>query len=440
MQVTLETTEGLERKMRISVPADQLETQIDEKLKQTAQQVRLKGFRPGKVPMREVKRRFGAGIRQEVSSELIQTSFTEAVQQESVAPAGTPQIEDVKMEAGQDLEYTAIFEVFPEVEPGDYSKVTIERPVSEVTDDDLERMTEKLRSQRIDYSQVERKVAEEDRVNIDFEGFIDDEPFDGNKAEGSDIVIGSGNMIPGFEEGIIGCEAGDNKDLEVSFPEDYHVEDLAGKAAVFKITVNSVSEPTKPDLDDEFFKQFGVEEGGLEAFRDEMRSNMVKELERAIKQRTKAQVMDGLVDTTEVDVPKALVDGEIDRMRHEAVHQYGGHDSIDPSVLPAEMFETQARHRVTLGLIINAVVEASSVEVDEERVQQTIEEMASSYEDSEQVIDFYKSNEEQLSQIKNLVLEEQVVDLLLDQATVKDVTMTYEEVMESLQSESGSAT
>ena len=440
MQVLLETTEGLERKMRISVPADRIETQIEEKLKQTAQQVRLKGFRPGKVPMREIKRRFGAGIRQEVSSDLIQTSFTEAVQQESVAPAGTPQIEDVKMEAGEDLEYTAVFEVFPEVQPGDFSKVTIEQPVSAVTDDDLELMTEKLRSQRVEYTQVEREAAEEDRVNIDFEGLIDDEPFDGNKAEGSDIVIGSGNMIPGFEDGIVGCIAGDSKDVEVSFPEDYHVDDLAGKPAVFKIIVNSVSEPTKPELDDEFFKQFGIEEGGLEAFQADIRDNMEKELQRAIKQRIKSQVMDGLIETTEIEVPKALVDSEIDRMRQGAIQQYGGNDSIDPSLLPAEMFEKEASRRVTLGLIVKAVVESSSVTSDEEKVKKTIEEMASAYEDSEQVINFYNSNEQQLSQIRNMVLEDEVVELLLDQAKVEDVRMTYEEVMQSLQSDTEAAT
>ena len=440
MQVLLETTEGLERKMRISVPADRIETQIEEKLKQTAQQVRLKGFRPGKVPMREIKRRFGAGIRQEVSSDLIQTSFTEAVQQESVAPAGTPQIEDVKMEAGEDLEYTAVFEVFPEVQPGDFSKVTIEQPVSAVTDDDLELMTEKLRSQRVEYTQVEREAAEEDRVNIDFEGLIDDEPFDGNKAEGSDIVIGSGNMIPGFEDGIVGCIAGDSKDVEVSFPEDYHVDDLAGKPAVFKIIVNSVSEPTKPELDDEVFQQFGIEEGGLVAFQADIRDNMEKELQRAIKQRIKSQVMDGLIETTEIEVPKALVDSEIDRMRQGAIQQYGGNDSIDPSLLPAEMFEKEASRRVTLGLIVKAVVESSSVTVDEEKVRKTIEEMASAYDDSEQVINFYNSNEQQLNQIRNMVLEDEVVELLLDQAKVEDVRMTYEEVMQSLQSDTEAAT
>jgi trigger factor len=435
MQVSLETTSGLERKMRVSVPADEIDTQVDVKIKQTAQQVKLKGFRPGKVPLSEVKRRFGAGIRQEVSSEVIQSSFNSAVQQESVVPAGTPKIEDVTLETGQDLEYTAIFEVFPEVEPGDFSKVTIEQPVSEVNDDDLDLMTDKLQEQRIEYVDVDRAAAEDDKVNIDFEGFIDDEPFDGGKAEGSDLIIGSSSMIPGFEEGLVGSKAGDTPELNVSFPEDYQAENLAGKAAVFKTIVNKVSEPKRPALDDEFFKQFGVEEGGLSAFRTEIRGNMEKELDRAVKQRTKTQVMDSLIETTAVEVPKALIDNEVNRMRQEAVQQYGGSDKIDPSVLPAEMFESQAQKRVTLGLIVNAIVEKSSLTVDEDRVQKTIEEMASSYDDAAQVINFYNSNEQQMMQIKNMVLEEQVVELLVDKATVKEVKMSYEEVMESLQAE-----
>ena len=435
MQVSLETTSGLERKMRVSVPADEIDTQVDVKIKQTAQQVKLKGFRPGKVPLSEVKRRFGAGIRQEVSSEVIQSSFNSAVQQESVVPAGTPKIEDVTLETGQDLEYTAIFEVFPEVEPGDFSKVTIEQPVSEVNDDDLDLMTDKLQEQRIEYVDVDRAAAEDDKVNIDFEGFIDDEPFDGGKAEGSDLIIGSSSMIPGFEEGLVGSKAGDTPELNVSFPEDYQAENLAGKAAVFKTIVNKVSEPKRPALDDEFFKQFGVEEGGLSAFRTEIRGNMEKELDRAVKQRTKTQVMDSVIETTAVEVPKALIDNEVNRMRQEAVQQYGGSDKIDPSVLPAEMFESQAQKRVTLGLIVNAIVEKSSLTVDEDRVQKTIEEMASSYDDAAQVINFYNSNEQQMMQIKNMVLEEQVVELLVDKATVKEVKMSYEEVMESLQAE-----
>ena len=439
MQVTLETTEGLKRKMRVNVPADQLERKVDEKLKEAAQRASLKGFRPGKVPMREVKRRFEAGIRQEVSSELVQQTFNEAIQQESVAPAGPPKIEDVVMLPGQNLEYTALFEVFPEINPGDFSTVVIEQPVAEVSGDDIDMMIEKLREQRVEYNKVEREAREGDKLNIDFEGFVENEPFEGNKAEGSDIVIGSGSMIPGFEDGLIDCLAGIEKELEVTFPDDYHVDALAGKPAVFKLAINAVYEPVKPELDENFFKQFGLEENDLDRFKTKVRENMDKELVQAVKQRVSNQVMDGLLAVHNIDVPRAPVEREIERLRQETVQRYGGSDKFDPSILPTEMFEAQALRRVTLGLLVNALVEEESVEIDEERVREKIEEMASSYEDPNQVIEFFSKDEQQQNQIRSMVVEEQVVDLLLARAVVEEKTMSYEEVLKSLQPEDGPA-
>jgi trigger factor len=429
MQVTLETTTNLERKMRISVPTDQVETRVNDKLKEAAGQVKINGFRPGKVPMREVKRRFGEGIRQEVSSELMQSSYSEALQQEDVSPAGTPQIEEVSMEAGKDLEFTAIFEVFPEVVLGDFSTISVEKPNAQINDSDLDKMIVKLQDQRMEFAAVERGAKTDDKVNIDFEGFIDGEAFDGGKGEGADIVIGSGSMIPGFEEGLIDCKAGDEKDLELKFPDEYQAENLAGKDSLFKMKVNTVSEPKKPELDDDFFKLFGVDEGGLDAFRVEVRGNMEKELEAAVTGKIKTQVMDGLVETNDLDLPKALITAEIDRMRQEAVQQFGGAQQIDPSVLPAEMFEKQAEKRVKLGLIVSAIVEQLEVKVDDEKVKETIEKMASSYEDPEQVMNYYYGNEQQLSQIQNLVLEEQVVETILAKAAVTDVTLAYDEAI-----------
>ncbi len=429
MEVTIESTSNLERKMRISVPAGEVENQVNAKLKQAAGQVKINGFRPGKVPMREVKRRFGEGIRQEVSSELMQSSFSEALEKEDVAPAGMPQIEEVSMEAGKDLEFTAVFEVFPEVVLGDFSKINVEKPVSTVVDDDLGAMIEKLLEQRLDYAETDRPSQAEDRINIDFEGFVDGEAFDGGKGEAADIVIGSGSMIPGFEDGLVGLSAGDEKDLELSFPEEYQAENLAGKAAVFKIKVNKVSEPKKPELNDEFFKLFGVDEGGEDAFRTEVRGNMERELETAIKNKVKNQVMDGLVETTELDLPKALISNEVDRMRQEAVQQFGGADKIDPSVLPAEMFEKQAEKRVKLGLLVSAIVEQLDVKVDNDKVKETIENMASTYEEPEEVVNYYYNNEQQLNQIQNMVLEEQVVDKILEKANITEISMSYEEAV-----------
>ena len=432
MQVTVENTSDLERKMRVTIPSDEVEVQVTEKIKQTAKQVRLKGFRPGKVPLKEVKRRFGAGIRQEVSSEVIQSTYGQALQQEDINPAGMPKIEDVKIEEGQDLEYTAVFEVFPEVEVAGFDGIEVEKLSSQVGDDDLEKMIQTLREQRTEFSDVERAAVDGDKLNIDFEGFVDDEAFEGGKAESADILLGSGQMIPGFEEGLIGLSGDDEKDLEVTFPEDYQAENLAGKVAVFKIKVNSVSEPVLPELDDEFFTLFDVKEGGLEAFREEVKSNMQRELDASIKAKVKNQVMDGLDATNELELPQALLDEEVNRMRQEAVQQFGGGQGapqIDPSVLPAEMFSDQAGKRVKLALIINAIVEKNELKPDEDKVRETIETMASSYEDPEQVINFYYSNEQQLSQIRNVVLEEQIVDLVLETAKVSEKAVSYEEAV-----------
>lgn len=429
MQVTLETAEGLQRKMRITVPSDEVEQQVEAKIKQTAGQVRIKGFRPGKVPLREVRRRFGDGIRQEVGSEMMQTKFAEAIQEQAVSPAGMPSIEDVKLESGKDLEFTAVFEVFPEVELKSFADINIEKPVAEVTDADIDKMIDTLRDQQVEYAPVERAAANDDKIKIDFEGFIDGEAFEGGKAEGADLTLGSGQMIPGFEEALVGVNPGDDTEISVTFPEDYQAENLKGKEATFKIHVHDVSEPRKPELDDEFFQKFGVEEGGLDAFRAEVKSNMEKELESAIQNKVRGQVMDGLLELNEVEIPQSLLDQEIDRMRHDAVHQFGGHDKIDPSVLPAEMFTDQAKRRVSLGLIVNAIVEQQDVKLDDDRVRTKIESMASSYEQPEQVVQYYYSNEQALSQIQNLVLEEQVVDHILETAKVSEKSVGYDEAV-----------
>ncbi len=431
MQVTVETTEGLERKMRVTIPADEFQSQVDEKIKQTAQRVRLNGFRPGKVPLREVKRRFGDGIRQEVSGEVIQSTYGEALQQEDISPAGMPQIEEVKFDEGQDLEYTAVFEVFPEVEVNGLEAIEIEKPVSEVVEADIDKMIETLQEQRTTFEEAERASQEGDQVNIDYTGFVDDEAFEGGHAEGTDLVLGSGNMIPGFEDGLMGLSAGDEKDVEVTFPEEYHAENLAGKAAVFKMKVNKVSEPKKPELDDEFFKQFDVEEGGIDAFRAEIKTNMERELEAAVKAKLKDQVMDGIAAGNEVDLPKALVDQEVNRMRQEAVQRFGGGPdmNLDPSMLPAEMFTDQAEQRVKLGLLVNRLVEQNDIKVDDDKVRETIETMAASYEQPEQVVNFYYSNEAQLSQIQNMVLEEQIVDHVMALAKVSEAEMSYEDAV-----------
>lgn len=429
MEVKLESISVLERKMHIVVPSVEVNSKVEDKLKQMTGQVKIKGFRPGKVPLREVRRRFGRDVLQEVSSEMMQQSFAEAIQQETINPAGTPKIEDVIVEVGKDLAFTAIFEVFPKVEPADLSNIKVVRPVADISESDLDNMVERLREQRKVFVPVDREAALEDQLNIDFSGSVDGEDFEGGQAEGSEVVIGSGSMIPGFEEGLIGLSTGDETDLDVTFPEDYQKAELAGKQAVFKIKVNLVGESQLPEVDDQFFKEFGVQEGGLDAFLIEVRSNMEKELKNAVDNKVKNQVMDGLVATTEIAVPKALVNEEIDRMRQDMLRQFGDGQQFDASMLPAELFEKQSIRRVQLGLIVNAIVEENKLEVDAERVRSKIEDIASSYEQPEQLVNYYYSNQEQLSQIQSMVMEEQVVETILEEAEVTDQDMPYEEAV-----------
>ncbi|MFT7685524.1 MAG: trigger factor, partial [Candidatus Azotimanducaceae bacterium] len=353
-------------------------------------------------------------------------------QQESVSPAGAPQIEEVSsLEEGKNLEFTAVFEVFPEVTLNDFSSISIERPVSTVEEADIDKMVETLRTQRAEFKEVDRVSKNDDKVNIDFDGYLDGVAFDGGKAEGSDIVLGSGSMIPGFEEGIVGAKAGEEKEIKVTFPEEYQAADLAGKEATFKIKVNSVLESELPELCDEFYTNFGVQEGGLEAFRLEVKSNMEKELATAVKNKVKNQAMDGLLESNSIDVPKALLEQEINRLRHEAVQQFGGAEKIDPSMLPAEMFTAQAEKRVSLGLLVNAIVETHELKVDDEKVKEMIETMASSYEEPEQVINYYYGNEEQLNQIQNLVLEDLVIDTILENSKITDLKLAYDEAIKA---------
>ncbi|MBT4619282.1 MAG: trigger factor [Gammaproteobacteria bacterium] len=429
MQVTVETTAGLERKMHVVVPSERVEVQVTEKIKQTAKQARINGFRPGKVPLREVKRRFGAGIRQEVSSEMIQSTYGEALQKEDINPAGMPKIEEVNIEEGKDLEYTAVFEVFPEIEVSGLENIEVERLSSSIEEADLEKMIDTLREQRLVYAETDRAAAEKDQVNLDFEGFLEDEPFEGGKAEGTDLVLGSGSMIPGFEDGLAGLKADEEKDLKLTFPENYQAENLAGQEVLFKIKVNKVSEPELPELNDAFFEQFDVKEGGVEAFRKEVTNNMKRELDSAIKTKVKDQVMDGLSENNEVDLPQSLIDQEVNRMRQEAVQQFGGGAQFDPSMLPAEMFTEQAQKRVKIGLIVSSIVDKNNLVADAEAVRETIEEMAATYQEPEEVINYYYSNEQQLSQIQNMVLEAQIVDFVLDSAKVTDKTVSYDEAV-----------
>lgn len=433
MQVSVETTSGLERRMTVGIPADRIESEVNKRLQQTASRAKVDGFRPGKVPMSVIRKRFGGSARQEVMGEVIQSSFYEAIMQEKLNPAGAPSVEPKQLEEGKDFEYVATFEVYPEITLGDFSEIKVERIESEVRDEDLENMLEILRKQNTQFETVERAAENGDQLKIDFVGRVDGEPFQGGTANNTEIVLGSGRMIPGFEEGLVGAKAGDSVTLNVTFPEEYQNLELAGKAAEFDVVVHAVAAPALPELNEEFFAKFGVEEGGIDAFRAEVRKNMERELRQAIKTKVKTQVMDGLLATNSIEVPKALVSSEIDRLRQQAVQQFGG-ANIKPEQLPAELFEEQAKRRVSLGLVVAEVVKQNDIKPDNDRVRAMVEELASAYQEPEQVVNWYYQNEQQLAEIQSVVLEEQVVDTVLQKAQVTDKQVPYEDAVKPAQS------
>ena len=440
MDVSIETLEGLQRKMLVVIPASRVEERVNEKLEEAAKTARINGFRPGKVPKREIKRRYGKSIREEVSGEIIQSSFSEAVDREDVNPAGMPKIENVKMLEDQDLEYSAIFEVFPEVELSSFDGIAVERLEARIREEDLDVMVEKVREQRIEYEIVEKPAQEKDKVNIDYEGSIDGEVFEGGKAQGSDLILGSGQMIPGFETGILGMKKAEEKDVQVTFPEKYQKADLAGREAIFKIKVNSVLGPKLPELDTAFFESFGLKgSSDLDAFKKELKANMQKELDTAIKLKAKEQVMDGLLAIHDLTIPKALVEEEAARMRNQMVQQYGGGVKIEPDMLPPEMFSKQAEKRVKSSLVLGAVVEKYGLVVDEEKTTKLIDKIAEDYDDPEQVKKYYRSNEQELSQVKHIALEDMVVDLVLESARITTKNVSYSEAVarDAIQSNNG---
>ncbi len=437
MQVFIETTSGLERRLTVGVPAERVESEVNTRLQKAAKNVRLDGFRPGKVPMKVIKQRFGAGVRQEVLGEVMSQSFYEAVNQENLKPAGQPSIEPKSLEEGKDIEFVATFEVFPDIELADMSGIEISRPQAEVTDADIDNMIEIFRKQQGGWEAVERAAAEGDQVNIDYAGTKEGEAFDGGSAEGTDLELGSGRMIPGFEDGIVGMSAGEEKTLDLSFPDEYHNEELKGAAVQFKITLNSVSEQVLAPMHDELFGKYGVEEGGEEQFRKEIGDNMQRELSNAVKATVKQQIMDSVISAHESqEVPKALIEREIDTMRNQMFQQFGGAGAQDldlQSLLPAEMFQDQAERAVKLGLVLSELIAKQELKADGDKVREAIEEIASTYQEPEQVVQWYYSNEEQLQGVESMVLEDQVVDSLIENAAVTDEACSYQEAIAKAQ-------
>ena len=431
MQVSVETTSGLERRLTVAVPAERLDSAVEQRLLEAQKNLRVDGFRPGKVPMREVKRRFAKAVRSEVLSDVMRDSFIKAVEEHKLEPAGMPRFEPTRNEPGKDLEFVAVFDVFPEIALASFSELSVERPVAEVTETDLDNMIENLRKQRASWEVAERAAEQGDRVNIDYEGFKGGEAFTGGSAKGQNLVLGSGSMIPGFEDGLVGAKAGDSKTLSLSFPEDYHAEELKGQAVEFKVTVNKVEAQKLPEIDAEFMKAFGVEGGDLARFRVEVKKNMERELTNAVRAQIKGQVMDGLVNNHSFDVPGALVGNEIQRMRQQMMQQFGGGQKFDASILPDDLFREQAERSVRLGLIVRQILEQNQLKADADKVRARIEEIAEQYEEPAEVVKWFYGNRQQLEQVEGAVLEEQVVELVLASASQSDKTMSYEDVVAS---------
>ncbi|CFQ40272.1 trigger factor [Yersinia frederiksenii] len=428
MQVSVETTQGLGRRVTITVAADSIEKAVKSELVKAAKNVRIDGFRKGHVPMNIVEQRYGASVRQDVLGDLMQRNFVDAIIKEKINPAGAPNYVPGEYKQGEDFTYSVEFEVYPEVELKDLESIEVEKPVVEVNDADVDTMLETLRKQQATWKETDAAATAEDRATLDFTGSIDGEVFEGGKASDFVLAMGQGRMIPGFEEGVIGHKAGEEFTIDVNFPEDYHAENLKGKSAKFDIVLKKVEVRELPELTEEFIKRFGVADGSLAGLRAEVRKNMERELKGAVRNRVKTQAIDGLVSANEIDVPAALVEGEIDVLRRQAAQRFGGNEK-QAAELPRELFEEQAKRRVVVGLLLGEVISQHELKADEDRVKALIEEMASAYEDPQEVIEFYSKNKELMNNMRNVALEEQAVETLLAKAKVTEKPTTFSELM-----------
>lgn len=427
MQVTVETKEGLERVLTITVPAANIEDAVNAELRNIAKNRRFDGFRKGKVPMKMVAKMYGSAVRHDKMGEVMQRHFIEAIVKDKINPAGAPTFAPVEFAEGQDLVFTATFEIYPEVTLQGLDKVVVEKPQVEVKDEDVAEMLETLRKQQATWADADVAAEDGTRATINFVGSIDGELFEGGKADNFPLEMGQGRMIPGFEDGIKGKKAGDELTIDVNFPEDYHAENLKGKAAQFAITVVKVEARELPEMNDEFVTKFGAE-GGVEGLKAEVRKNMERELAQAVKNKIKEQAINGLVEQNDIDVPSALIDQEVEVLRQQAVQRFGGNADTAPE-LPRELFEEQAKRRVVVGLLLGEVIKSEELKADDEKVKALINEMASAYEDPTEVVAYYEGNEQMMNNMRNVALEEQAVEAILAKAQVSDKEVRFNELM-----------
>lgn len=429
MQVSVENTGNLGRAMSVSIPAEEVEEQIQARLKNLAKNARLPGFRPGKAPLKIIDAHYGEQVLQEVAGSLIESSLREAFAQENLVPAGTPQVEPKTLERGKDIEFTASFDVYPEIKKLDLKGVEIERPVCEITDEDIDRTVETMRSQKVTYEPVERGAGEGDRVTVDFKGTIDGEPFAGGEAEDYQLVLGQGQFLEEFENGVLGAAGGEQRTVNVAFPDDYHGEGVAGKTVEFDIHVKEVAEPQLPEVNEEFIKSFGIEDGDVEAFRREIADNLARERDERVSRLTRSRVMDALIRENEIEAPASLVEREIDAMismNRSMLEQQGmPTEQFDPD---RERYREDAERRVRMGLILSEIVQRNELKPDPDKVKERIEKMAASYEQPESFVQWYYSSRERMQQMESAVLEEQVVEMLLEDADSRETSVSLQEL------------
>lgn len=429
MQVSVETTSDLGRKLSIIVPAEQIEQKVEQKLKELSKQVKLDGFRPGKVPVNVVKQRFGEGARHEVIGQVLQNTLYEALMKEDLNPAGLPEIDSIKSEIGQPLEYTATFEVYPIIELIDFNSISVEKFLSEVTEKDLEETLLGIRKQRTNWVSVERPSQMEDKLAIDFEGQIDGKPFEGGKAENINIVLGSKSFIPGFEDGLVGKKTGDEVTLDLKFPEDYHEKDLAGKEVSFNVKVKEIKEPNLPELDADFVKSMGVESGDIEAFKEQVREHMNRELEQVIEAKQKQKLFEKLLEKHEFKVPTALINNEIKAIMKQYMPK---HEPTKEQIESApDVFKKEAQKRVAIGLLVAEIIRKHDIKVNQDKVKEYIEKIAQSYENPQQMVAWHYSNKERLAGVEALILEAQVFDLICESAKIEEKKISYSEAMKA---------
>jgi trigger factor len=439
MQVSVESSGTLGRTLKVEVAEEKVVSEVENRLKKLSKTTKIQGFRPGKVPFKMIRQRYGPQVRQEVVGEVVQSSFYEAITQEKLHPAGSPEIDSLNSELGAGIAYTAKFEILPEVKLADVGSMKIDKTHCELSDEDIDKAIETMRNQRKIPSEVDRAATEDDIADIDFTGTIDGEVFEGGESKGFQVELNGKRLIDGFESGLVGSKAGDELDLDLQFPDEYGVAELAGKPVKFQIKVNKIMESILPELDEEFLKQFGIEEGGLDAFKVQIREHMERESDEALRAANRDSVMEALFAANEVDLPVVLVDTEKNRIREQL------NTNLKEQGIPVDevnkagddsLFEEQARKRVSLQLTISELIKENDLKADPAKVRARIEKSAQTYQDPAAIISWYYGEQGRLADVEAMVLEDEVVDWILERAELTEVGTTFDDLMNKRQTES----